>query len=71
MILGLSEAVAQASTKKFIIIRAEFFDPFPLSFYKAVVTTVKPDVPVLDANDPDDTQRFLSDDQSTGSLIAD
>ena len=70
MILGLTEAVAQARTNKFIIFR-EDIDRFPSSILEAVLTTVKPDVPVLDADDLDDRQLFLSDDQSTGCLIAD
>ena len=35
-----------------------------------MLTTVKPDAPVLYADNPDDRQRFLSDDQSTGCLVA-
>ena len=70
LLLGLTEAVAQASSNKFVIIR-ENVDEFPNSILEAVLTTVKPDVPVLYANNSDDRPRFLSDDQSTGCLIAD
>ena len=74
VILGLTEALqALRSTNKYVIILLRHYrrdESRYNSVLEAVLTEVNPDVPVLYAKNPTDRQRFLSDNQPTGCLIA-